>query len=216
MIRAAAALCLLALLSACKADRVEIAVTGADLAAVAQGETRIVPFTAVFGQIGTLEEDERAELLAVEAVLMRTLRITSFTIETGDSEWHVEVKGTLPMVPAGAPVWSPWRIDLGPNRSGSDALAAYPSALSISPTPGYDGLAAEIAKIRGELVPDPNQPVTFALTGMGAWDILALGVRTGEAPVLVLEAEGIDTVSVTFESDLYEALPATLFLRPRP
>lgn len=216
MIRAAAALCLLALLSACKADRVEIALTGADLAAVALGETRIVPFTAVFSQIGTLEEDERAELHAVEAVLMRTLRITRFAIETGETEWQVAVEGTLPLVPEGAPVWSPWRIDLGPNRSGSEALAAYPSALTVAATPGYDGLAAEIAKIRGELVPDPNQPVTFRLTGMGAWDLLALGVRTAEAPVLVLEAEGVEAVSVTFESDLYEALPATLFLRPRP
>lgn len=214
--RAALAAALLPALAACRADRVEITVTGADLAAVAAGGNRDLAFAARFSVPGDLDDPMRTRLAAVETALRAALPLDGFEIGTSAEEWSLTVTGRLPMTPPGAvPGAAPWAVTLGPQPEPPATLAAWPLALSADAGPGYEALAAAIGAIDPDLVPDPRQPVAFALADLGgAWDALAIGAEVGGSLALVRELRAPEAFTAFHGSDLFEALPPALLLRP--
>ncbi|HEU0222091.1 MAG TPA: hypothetical protein VFR34_07765 [Paracoccaceae bacterium] len=212
MIRALAAL---ALLAACKAERVEIGLTGRDLAAAIAGEEVTVPFTATFAQEGRLEEDLRAKLGEVERIARRHLAVTGFEVTSSEEGWQVTVRGEAPLRASGGAGTEPWRLWLAPNAAESPPPGDWPYALALAPTPAYAALEEEIRAVDSDLVPDAHQPITFTITATaGGFDFLAVAAEVDGELTLMRELKTPEAATVTFASDLYERLAPTLFLRP--
>jgi hypothetical protein len=211
------ALLLLALvaLGACRADEVRITVTGPDLQAAAAGEVRSLPFTAWFSQPGTLEAEARAELATLEAAARAHMAIEGFEVVQAGEDWTVTVTGRLPLAGPGAAPGDAWMLRLGPPPAGIATLAAWPLALALEPTPGYDAMIAAMGAADETLRPDRLQPVTLVLEARGApFDLLALAATVDGAPALVRELARPEAASVTFAADLFELVPPTIYLRP--
>ena len=76
-------------LIACKAEILEIDIKSKDVFSAANGEEEVVEFEAKFSNFGELDEESRAQVEALENILVKFMEITDFELETTDMGYEV-------------------------------------------------------------------------------------------------------------------------------
>ena len=67
---------------ACKAEILEIDIKSKDVFSAVNGEEEVVEFEAKFSNFGELDEESRAQVEALENILVKFMEITDFELET--------------------------------------------------------------------------------------------------------------------------------------
>ena len=85
------------LLIACKAEILEIDIKSKDVFSAVNGEEEVVEFEAKFSNFGELDEESRAQVEALENILVKFMEITDFELETTDMGYEVTLEGEMPI-----------------------------------------------------------------------------------------------------------------------
>ena len=85
------------LLMACKAEILEIDIKSKDVFSAVNGEEEVVEFEAKFSNFGELDEESRAQVEALENILVKFMEITDFELETTDMGYEVTLEGEMPI-----------------------------------------------------------------------------------------------------------------------
>ena len=86
-----------ALLIACKAEILELDIKSKDVFSAVNGEEEVVEFEAKFSNFGDRDEESRAQVEALENILVKFMEITDFELETTDMGYEVTLEGEIPI-----------------------------------------------------------------------------------------------------------------------
>ncbi|HEV7293116.1 MAG TPA: hypothetical protein VGN79_12425 [Devosia sp.] len=166
-------------LAACKADNVEIRVSTSDIQEALGGDDVTVPFVARFSMFSDLDEEQKAQLRAIEDIVERFLVVDDYQITSSDYTTDVTIEGELPIV-------------VGDVGSGEDAFALYVSPANVeSSLSGFDQrvelgtgrafsqMESQMQGINFMLAADAVHPVSYRLRNDAGSpvNILAGGVQ---------------------------------------
>ena len=84
-------------LMACKAEILEIDIKSKDVFSAVNGEEEVVEFEAKFSNFGELDEESRAQVEALENILVKFMEITDFELETTDMGYEITLEGEMPI-----------------------------------------------------------------------------------------------------------------------
>ncbi|RZU98745.1 hypothetical protein [Spiribacter vilamensis] len=194
------------LLAGCKADEVEIDLAIEQLKAVAAGEEVTAEFEAVFSNIGELDDEQRAQVGAVEDILTQYMSVDDFELERTDLGFEVTVEGELPV--------------LGVDRADH---AYYLSVTESASLPGYHRVSFEtgddFARMEGEmsainfmLSPDAYHPTKFRLDGRSS-SVLAPAAEVNGRSYLLYDAPLEDRVRLIQKGGAFDSTGAGFFVR---
>lgn len=199
------AICLI-VLAACKADEVEVDLTIDDILAAAAGEVRTVEFTAVFSTYGDLDDEERAQVNAIEQILGRYVSVDDFELLIEDNGYEVTIEGELPL--SNDPYSSAaYYVLVSPSTS-------IPGSLRVQMATGqsFDRMSQEMSGISFLLAPDAFHPTQFRLNADGH-TVFAPAVQVdGEYHLMWSEALS-NRVRLNFGGGAYDEIGAGFFIR---
>ena len=84
-------------LIACKAEILELDIKSKDVFSAVNGEEEVIEFEAKFSNFGELDEESRAQIEALENILLKFMEITDFELETTDMGYEVTLEGEMPI-----------------------------------------------------------------------------------------------------------------------
>ncbi|MCR6672210.1 hypothetical protein [Devosia ginsengisoli] len=197
------------LLAGCKAKEVELRVDTQDLQDALAGDDVTARFIARFESFGTLDEEKRAQLDSVQAIVEDAFELEDYNMVADSSQVTITVEGELPIYvgePGGhddAFALYIWPID-------NELLPGFSHALQLNVGKGFDPLQAAMQKVSYMLAIDAVQPVMYRLrANSGApIPILAGGAQldgTGFA-VRAFSIEDGDRINLTFKGGAYDAV----------
>lgn len=203
-----AALSLVVFLSGCAADSVQVTVGAKDIAAVLGGLEVSVPFVAIFDTYGSLDDEKRSELEAIEAIVRRHMQIDEFEVEQSGSSLKVTVEGEIPLVyRANNNAQSPWVVMI------DDVLEeglgeVFSHSVQLVTGSSFSRFASEAKGVSYMGTPDEVQPVRFRLRANEGKDlrVLAGGFQEGASShmVRVVKVPAGESTSLLFTGGAYE------------
>jgi len=205
MILGAAALVLLA---GCKADELSIDLKTRDILAAVQGESGTVSFEADFSTFGSLDDGQRAQVEALEAILSSYVEIDDFELEITDTGFEVTIEGEFPIT-----------TDLQ-----SDAayfMAVEPSDIisgaylvQLRTGDDFDRMEREMQAINFMLAPDAFHPTRFRLRGDDRFEILAPGAQIDGRYHLMWRGMSEDRLTLRFAGGPFDEVGAGFLITP--
>ena len=147
------------ILTGCKADGLEVKLSGKDIASAIDGEEVTVDFEAEFSLFGELDEETKATLDQLLTLSEEYLVLDDVEIVKDDFTTKVLIEGSMPLTINGEEK-SPWFIQISPQGE----------FYSVQLTTGlrYERLAKDMGDINFLLSADAYHPVKFKLRAPGA------------------------------------------------
>ncbi len=195
-----------ATLAGCKADEVEIDLTGSAVAAAASGDHRMVDFEAEFSNFGEIDDEQRADMKTVENIIAKHVSVDDFEVEQTDMGFEVAVEGQIPMT-SDPDTADPWFILVQPSD-------VFPETLRVQVVNGsdFDVLGDEVQQVNFMLAPDASQPTQIRLEADGM-DVLAPAAQVDGRYHLLWRGTVTDRIRMTFKGGAYDSIGAGFFVR---
>jgi len=167
----------LAVLAACRAERVEVDLTTDAIVLAAAGNAQRVPFSAVVGEVDTaIDADKRALIASIESVLKRGFPDATVTADIREDQYWLTVTGDLALA-AGPPAsGAPWYIAARANPADGSILVQ----LDITDT--FGAFNADLDRLDAMIAADPYHPIRYRVSGTGG-TIVAGGAEVDGALV---------------------------------
>lgn len=199
----------LALLSACKAEKVEISLDSATVVAAAQGQSGEADFeTSVGERYTTIDDEKRALIGSVQSKFEKYFAGADIEVDIGSDEYEIDLEGSLPVSATQPSTGSPWYVSCTPAPDGKGVI------VQLLPSGTFEGFAAELEEVNSMIGPDKYQPVEFRFTAQTGTLIfggaIVDGVPTGLARI---EMNG-QTVKMLFSEGVWEQTSGTFLYLP--
>lgn len=196
----------LAALAGCKADEVEIDLSDTDIEAATSGGREMVDFEAKFSNFGEMDDEQRADMGAVESIIAKYVDVDDFELEQTDMGFEVTVEGQIPIT-SDPDTTEPWFILVQPSEM-------FPGTQRVQLRNGrdFDSLVSDSRDVNFMLAPDAFHPTQFRLDADGM-DVLAPAVQVDGRYHLMWRATVTDRARMTFKGGVYDSIGAGFFAR---
>lgn len=194
-------------LGACTADDVEVKISASDIARAMSGDSVNVPFHATFSTIGTLTDEQRAQLSSMKILLKQYVDISTFDTDQDSTKTVISVDGTLPLAVGGnGAANAAWLINV--SKVVDPALSQiFPYSVELSTGSGFSDFEDRAKEIDFLSAPEAVQPIKFRVSADAGSDmrLLAGGFEqdgTGNMVSVVTVPQG-ETASLVFQDGAY-------------
>ncbi|MDA3890018.1 MAG: hypothetical protein PF443_14740 [Allgaiera sp.] len=202
------AICVVAALSACKADNASVSISDSDLSQAMAGRAVYVPFRARFSIPSTLDAEQRSEINQIKQLIAGFMQIDSVEIQRGDFSSSIVLTGKLPLAREGQYVAAPWYLAIGTPQEGGFV------PLILSKGAKFAAMSGAVSNVSSLYAPDASQPLTFQLHLDGKYSVLVpAGWIQGVPQVHTLLPSVTDT-SVEVRGGVFDDAGAEILLRP--
>lgn len=144
-------------LTACRANEVEIELKEADLRQAALGQTAIVPFEAVFENLGDLDQEQRDQIDQIRAILAQYMTVAAFDIETTGNGYEITIEGEI-RVSQEKELQDPWYLHVTP----SSTVPGF-DRVQVVTGHSFESLQNRMQDVSFLLAPDAFHPTQFRL-----------------------------------------------------
>ena len=189
-------------LAGCKADELSIDLKTADILGATQGESSTVSFEANFSTFGSLDDGQRAQVAAIEAILGGYVEIDDFELEITDNGFAVTIEGELPIT-----------TDLQSNAA--YFIAVEPSDIvngaylvQLRTGNDFDRMEREMQAINFMLAPDAFHPTRIRLRGDDQFEIIAPGAQVDGSYHLMWRGTSKDKLTLRFSGGPFDEVGA--------
>ena len=193
------------LLMACKAEILEIDIKSKDVFSAVNGEEEVVEFEAKFSNFGELDEESRAQVEALENILVKFMEITDFELETTDMGYEVTLEGEMPIT--NQDLDTAYYVHV----SSSEIFDGF-TFLELRTGSEFQNLSNQMSAINFMLSPDEFHPTKIKLRGKNVHVIVPSTEIDGKSYLLY---RGIvdGRISMKFEGGVFDTIGAGLFLK---
>ncbi|MCF4098067.1 hypothetical protein [Maritalea mediterranea] len=194
-------------LAGCKADNVQIELQTSDIVDVAQGGATMVEFEAEFSNFGELDDEQRAQVSALESILENYLTLNDFELAHTETGFKVTIEGEITMT-SDLNVDDAYFIGVAQSDIVRDA-----TLVQLKTGSDFDRMQREMKAVNFMLAPDAFHPTRFRLRGEAPMDILAPAVQIDGHHYLMWQGTARDRLSLVFSGGAFEEVGAGFFIR---
>ena len=187
------------LLAACKAEEIEIKLSGEDVVAAAAGESVMVEFEAEFGERFTTVDDEKREMLeAIRISLQRYFPEADIELSIGSDGYSFDLEGEVLVSNQTPDQGTPWYVSAVIDSDGTGIL------VSLQPSATFGPFKNELEDINSMIGPSEFQPVEFRFSADRGTVLVGGAYVDGRAePFASLPMAG-DTKRMRFSGGVWE------------
>lgn len=198
----------LILLAGCKADEVEITLRTDDILDVSEGGSEMVEFEAVFSTFGDLDDEERAQVEALEDILERYVELDDFELDKTDMGFEVSIEGEIAMT-SDLSTSDAYFVGVSPSKIVEGAYL-----VQLNTGSNFNAMQLEMEDISFMLSPDAFHPTRFKIRGDEEFDIIAPAVQIDGRYHLIWRGKTQDRISMTFANGAFDEVGAGFLIKP--
>lgn len=194
------------LLSACKAKIVELDLKQDDLQAVQNGEVKYASFEAKFSNIGKLDDEQRAQVTALENILENYMDLDDFELASTDMGFDVIVEGSIP-------------ISNQEQTASAYYMLVEPSVIfkgyhlvQLRTGDAFKRMSSEMKAINFMLAPDEFHPTTIKVRADNM-DVIVIGAEMDGEANLVWQGTVERRERFSFSGGIFDKTGAGIFFK---
>jgi hypothetical protein len=162
------------LLTACKAEKVEVSLDANVIVTAVGGTDESVEFEAVVGEKFTKVDSEKRDLIAsVESVITEYFPNSEVDVNIGADEYEIEVQSSLIVSKNQPTSGAPWYISSTQSADGEGIL------VQLIPSQSFEKFSSDIKDVNIMLGPDEFQPVEYRFTAASGTVIVGGAIVDG-------------------------------------
>ncbi len=201
------------LLASCRVSQVELDLTGEDLMAAANGEVVFVDFEAEVGNEYTnLDDQQRAELKQVVALVEDSFPDAETELDFGDSGFRIRVEGQLKVSTQVPDAGSPFYVDVMTaveNRTGAVLV-------SLKPSKTIESFNEKLRALNFMYSADDFQPAKFKFKASNGLVITGGAYIDGEPSTLRFIEMAGQRVTMMYDGGIWEKTAPGFIFIPTP
>ncbi len=194
------------LLSACKAKIVELDLKQEDLQAVQNGDVKYASFEAKFSNIGELDDEQRAQVTALENILENYMDLDDFELANTDMGFDVIVEGVIP-ISSQEQSASPYYMLVEP----SNIFEGY-HLVQLKTGDAFKKMSSEMKAINFMLAPDEFHPTTLKVRADNM-DVIVIGAEMDGEANLVWQGTIERRERFSFSGGIFDKTGAGIFFK---
>ncbi|MFN0115464.1 MAG: hypothetical protein ACKVPY_12380 [Paracoccaceae bacterium] len=207
--RKALLLTALAVLAACKAEKVEISLDSGMIVAAADGVASEVSFEATLGeQYSTVDDEKRAQIESVKSLIEKYFPGVEVNVDIGSDEYRIEVDGSLAVSKASPSSGAPWHV------SATRATEGEGIVVQLLPAASFGSFKAELQEVNMILGADEYQPVEFNFTAPSGIVLVGGAIVDGFPTGIARIPMNGQTIRMLFKEGVWENTSGTFLYIP--